>query len=1510
MELLQNFMSTPSASEKEVNDSITTLVDRLSHSTLLTDRRAAVLGLKSFSRQYREIVIANGLKSLVSTLHKDVLDLDIVKAVLETLLILFIRGEGDEDRTRSWISQQSRLKNGKYPSPSLLMENVTDQFSLWIFDELTQSVKSFDILVDLVEVNDIHIKLYSLQLLQALCSTRPIRTKELILKSPLAISKLCQVLDDPYEPIRNEAILLLMGVVKDNFNIQKLVVFENTFDKLYKIIEEEGGIEGNIVVQDCLSLISNLLRYNASNQKFFVETNCMYKLAEFLNQPLSESELGPFVWNEQRLQNLITTLDTCRLFVADGVEAIAQAQLGLVKSDVLMLILRLVFSLSVPNIVRVHSLLTTADIIRSNSEIQLQFSQIDVPYLDPTLPAAAQRMEEVVPVIDALLHWSLYANSVHLFDLRMASAMVLHAYFMDNEDAKYAFLKDQKYEFNKMNGVPNSEDEEDEESGQSSEEETNGANGAAEENGESRSPSVSLTGANLFETLINVDSELQLNPYKVWFASLILLYVFEDYSEGRELAMTIQIGNASANEDVLNIIEAIGQALCSSLRFKDPRVSIAYSMLLSVWLWENFKAVDLFLHDPSILDQLLAHLVESSNENQLVQGIIVILLAIVYEFSRKSSPVGRQQLNLLLKSRIGEHAFSLKVQQFEKSDAFVNFDDEDLLTPERDDTGLPQVYFDGIFVKLVKDNSRRLRGAVGHDPSFDPLETLSFEAFETVQNDCLKLSESLKSLREESDSLIEKQQAEIKRLVSEYDELAKNFESSRSELEKIQNDKELLDSNYAKTTGDFSKLTELKQELEKNLGSLTGQHQEAVSKISTLEIENKQLTERLNSIDQQKSKAEDGINKMSRELMQLTREKENQTKTVKNMEKEAAKQVKAQEKLKQQISQLEGTITSLESQIKSLVAEKKRGDDNYGSLRKSYEETVAKLKATEKEVELSRGNHSEATRSLEILKKESEESTSSLRSQLMTLTSQKGELEALNEQTLTQLAELRKESEKFKKEAQEQHEKLLREKEELEAAHLKEKEAWKDENAKFQEEKASEIENLEKKIKSLTESKNDISAVQKKLVDVQNEKEACEKTIASLKAELGETRELKNTATEEKKSLESTISMISVNVDAKDEECRRLMKEKEQLKKEKDDLSKETKDKIVELEALKKKVSELEKATKDLSSHSETIESLKSELAEKETLKTQAVSDVEKIVEKLRGELESKGKEIEKERELLSGNSEAIVKEYSEKITGLEEKVRELESQRESEVQKLKDEVKTLTSSQTKHNKDTTKQKKELEDLKQKHADFEKQAKQKEEELAGKASEVDSLKQKMKEQLRELIDLKKEKKEMDKLKEQSKELEKHKERTSDYEALEDHKNKTSDYDEVKKKVSEYEQFKEKVADYDDLKKKAFEYEELQKKVADYDELKAQAAEAESLKKQLTDQEQLQKQVLELEAKLKSTETKLEEMVPKGDLDDLMLLMSELDEKNKEMKTKLKSLGEEVSDMSDEESDEE
>lgn len=86
---------------------IDTLCGRLQSATLLEDRRAAILGLRSFARQYPASVASGSLRELIATLRRDGLgetnskddarrdsgdragDLDTIRLVLETLLMLF-----------------------------------------------------------------------------------------------------------------------------------------------------------------------------------------------------------------------------------------------------------------------------------------------------------------------------------------------------------------------------------------------------------------------------------------------------------------------------------------------------------------------------------------------------------------------------------------------------------------------------------------------------------------------------------------------------------------------------------------------------------------------------------------------------------------------------------------------------------------------------------------------------------------------------------------------------------------------------------------------------------------------------------------------------------------------------------------------------------------------------------------------------------------------------------------------------------------------------------------------------------------------------------------------------------------------------------------------------------------------------------------------------------------------------------------------------------------------------
>jgi hypothetical protein len=64
----------------------------------------------------------------------------------------------------------------------------------------------------------------------------------------------------------SEALLLLHNLTVTNADLQKIVAFEGAFERLLDIVIQEGGVEGGIVVQDCLAAIGTLLRFNTSNQ--------------------------------------------------------------------------------------------------------------------------------------------------------------------------------------------------------------------------------------------------------------------------------------------------------------------------------------------------------------------------------------------------------------------------------------------------------------------------------------------------------------------------------------------------------------------------------------------------------------------------------------------------------------------------------------------------------------------------------------------------------------------------------------------------------------------------------------------------------------------------------------------------------------------------------------------------------------------------------------------------------------------------------------------------------------------------------------------------------------------------------------------------------------------------------------------------------------------------------------------------------------------------------------------
>lgn len=144
-----------------------------------------------------------------------------------------------------------------------------------------------------------------------------------------------------------EGLLLLTALTPSSTDLQKLVAFENAFDRIFNIIDLEGSLtQGGMLVQDCLSLLANLLRLNVSNQSYFRETGWTKKLANLLKEALKEQNSHDSVadWaRPQRDKNVWGLLAVIRLFLIKGSIGTQANQISFWQNGVLTQVLEIAF---------------------------------------------------------------------------------------------------------------------------------------------------------------------------------------------------------------------------------------------------------------------------------------------------------------------------------------------------------------------------------------------------------------------------------------------------------------------------------------------------------------------------------------------------------------------------------------------------------------------------------------------------------------------------------------------------------------------------------------------------------------------------------------------------------------------------------------------------------------------------------------------------------------------------------------------------------------------------------------------------------------------------------------------------------------------------------------------------------------------------------------------------------------------------------------------------------------
>lgn len=259
--------------------------------------------------------------------------------------------------------------------------NIGEQFTeMYIKDQ-----NSIQLILDLLDEYDFRVRLSAVQLLTSLLTNRPKDIQDIILVKPMGVSKMMDLLGDSREVIRNETLLLLIKMTKGNANIQKIVAFENAFDRLFEIVSSEGYSDGGIIVEDCLLLMLNLLRNNSSNINFFKEGSYIQKMLPMFSTPDDSEELG---WSPQKVSNVHCMLQIVRTLVSpsNNAQIICNCQKIMKNSGLLEALCNILMASGVPADILTETINTVGEVVRGDVNNQDYLGNVMAPS-NPPRPA-------------------------------------------------------------------------------------------------------------------------------------------------------------------------------------------------------------------------------------------------------------------------------------------------------------------------------------------------------------------------------------------------------------------------------------------------------------------------------------------------------------------------------------------------------------------------------------------------------------------------------------------------------------------------------------------------------------------------------------------------------------------------------------------------------------------------------------------------------------------------------------------------------------------------------------------------------------------------------------------------------------------------------------------------------------------------------------------------------------------------------------------------------------------
>ncbi|XP_068088977.1 general vesicular transport factor p115 isoform X5 [Hyperolius riggenbachi] len=347
-------------------DTIQKLCDRVASSTLLEDRRDAVRALKSLSKKYRLEVGTQAMDHLLHVLQTDRSDSEIIGYALDTLYNIV----SNDTEEAVYVAEENQ-------------QAQNDDLGVQFTEMFIKQQENITLLLSVLEEFDFHVRWPGVKLLTTILKQQGNQVQQIILVSPMGVSRLMDLLDDSREVIRNDGLLLLQQLTKGNAAIQKIVAFENAFERLLDIITEEGNSDGGIVVEDCLILLQNLLKHNNSNQNFFKEGSYIQRMKPWFE--VGDDNSG---WSAQKVTNLHLMLQLVRVLVSpvNPPGATSSCQKVMFQCGLLQQLCIILMATGVPADILTETINTVSEVIRGSQINQDYFASVNAPS-NPPRPA-------------------------------------------------------------------------------------------------------------------------------------------------------------------------------------------------------------------------------------------------------------------------------------------------------------------------------------------------------------------------------------------------------------------------------------------------------------------------------------------------------------------------------------------------------------------------------------------------------------------------------------------------------------------------------------------------------------------------------------------------------------------------------------------------------------------------------------------------------------------------------------------------------------------------------------------------------------------------------------------------------------------------------------------------------------------------------------------------------------------------------------------------------------------